>query len=362
MKKSIPVLLMLVLFLGYSACSSSSDDDSGQEQEQELSEEHSSENEEEEEEENGTTVFSSAVEQYGQLSVDGSNIVDKDGNPVQLRGMSFFWSQWIGKYYTPEVVKWLKDDWQCNIVRAALAVEEGGNGYIANPEVEKQKIFTVIDAAIEEGIYVLVDWHSHHAEDYVTEAKAFFAEVAEKYGHHPNIIYEPYNEPLDVSWSATLKPYHEEVIAAIREHDPDNIVVCGTRTWSQRVDEVIGNKIDDANVAYTLHYYAATHKQELRDIAQLALNNDIPLFVTEYGVTQATGDESIDEAEANVWWDFLDQHKISWCNWSIADKEELAAALKPNASTLGGWSADDLTQSGTMVRAEIKKNNPEYTK
>ena len=45
------------------------------------------------------TTYTSVVEEYGQLSVSGNKILDKNGNAIQLRGMSFFWSQWIGKYY-----------------------------------------------------------------------------------------------------------------------------------------------------------------------------------------------------------------------------------------------------------------------
>ncbi|WP_350292262.1 glycoside hydrolase family 5 protein [uncultured Croceitalea sp.] len=305
------------------------------------------------------SAFSSVVEENGQLRILNGVLVNKNNAPVQLRGMSFFWSQWIGKYYTEDTVNWLKNDWQCTVVRAAMAVDEA-NGYLTNSELEKQKVFTVIDAAIKNGLYVIVDWHSHHAEDYLEEAKSFFAEVSEKYGDVPNIIYETYNEPLDVSWTAVLKPYHETIIAEIRKNDPDNLIICGTRTWSQRVDEVIGNKIDDENVAYTLHYYAATHKQELRAIAKSALDNNIPIFVTEYGVSEASGDGSIDNVEAEAWWSFMDENNISWCNWSIADKEELSAALKPNASANGGWPLDMLTTSGTMVREELKKKNPKY--
>lgn len=299
------------------------------------------------------------VSLHGQLHIEGNKILDKNGKEVQLRGMSFFWSQWIGEYYTPETVAWLKDDWQCTIVRAAMAVEDS-EGYITNPETEKEKVFTLIDAAIAEGIYVIVDWHSHHAEDYEAQAKAFFTEVAQKYGNQPNIIYEIYNEPLNVSWNTILKPYHESVIAEIRKYDPDNIVVCGTRNWSQNVDDVIGNKIEDDNVAYTLHYYATTHRQELRDTAQEALDNNIPIFVTEFGTTDASGDGYIDVDEANTWWAFLDENKISWCNWSIANKEESSAALLPNASFTGGWNTSDLTKSGLIVREELKSKNPQF--
>lgn len=301
----------------------------------------------------------SFVSQHGQLQVEGNKIVDQHGNVVQLRGMSFFWSQWMGKYYTAETVKWLKQDWHCTVVRASMGIEDS-EGYIINPQTEKAKIITVIDAAIANGIYVIVDWHSHHAEDYEEEAKLFFTEIAQKYGDHPNIIYELYNEPLDVSWTNILKPYHEAVISEIRKFDPDNIAICGTRNWSQQVNEVIGHEIDDDNVAYTLHYYASTHKQDLRDIAQNALDNDIALFVTEFGTTDYSGDGFIDVQETYTWWNFLDDNAISWCNWSIADKNENSAALKPNSSTIGQWPDSTLTQSGHLVREELRNKNPKF--
>lgn len=323
-----------------------------------LQEEQLEEEELEEDEESGSEPTNvPPVERYGQLSVDGNRIVDQDGNPVRLAGMSFFWSQWIGKYYTPEAVKWLKDDWRCTIVRAAMAVEH--DGYLANPEVEKQKVITVVDAAIEEGLYVLIDWHDHEAENHLEEAKAFFGEMAQRYGDYPNIIYEPYNEPLqDAPWSSVLKPYHQAIIDTIRFHDPDNIVVCGTRTWSQNVDEPANDPIDDENVAYTLHFYAATHKQWLRDRAKAAMDKGIALMVTEFGTTEASGDGFIDKDEMRLWWDFMEKHKISWCNWSIADKQEASAALMPGASPRGGWTADMITKSGNLVKAEIIRHNP----
>ncbi len=353
------------LFLILIACGIGCSSSNGQGSEDSM-EETSTENETAEDpgqipenpDDGGTSMFSSVVEEYGQLSVQGNKLVDQNEEAIQLRGMSLFWSQWIGKYYTPEVVKWLKDDWRCTVVRAALAVEHGG--YLENPETERQKIFTVIDAAIANGLYVIVDWHDHHAEDHLEESIAFFGELAEKYGDYPNVIYEIYNEPLNVSWKNILKPYHEAVIAEIRKHDPDNLIVCGTPNWSQDVEDVIFEKIDDANVMYTLHYYAATHKQELRDKALLALNNNIPIFVTEYGISEASGDGSINQTEAETWWNFLDTHQISHLNWSIADKEELSAALKPGASTSGGWTSDDLTSSGNIVRNHIRDKNTSY--
>lgn len=349
-KTNLLIVCMLIFFVGFSCNSTSSSSDTIAENTTDTTAEEPTSNQ---------PVSGTMVSLHGQLRIEGTNIVDKNNEVVQLRGMSLFWSQWMGKYYTSEVVSWLKKDWQCTVVRAAMGVEDF-DGYITNPDREKQKVFRIIDAAIEQGIYVIVDWHSHHAEDYEEEAKAFFTEVAQKYGNQPNIIYELYNEPLDVSWNTVLKPYHEAVLAEIRKYDPDNIVVCGTRNWSQEVDEVVGNEIDDANVAYTMHYYAATHKQELRAKAQTALDNNLALFVTEFGTTDYSGDGFIDIDESKTWWEFLDDNNISWCNWSVADKEENSAILKPNASSVGEWPDSDITASGLLVREELRSKNPKF--
>jgi endoglucanase len=296
----------------------------------------------------------SPVARYGQLAVRGNRIVDKDGKPVTLRGMSFFWSQWMGQYYTRETVKWLRDDWRCTLVRAAMGVESGG--YLQNPEREKQRIIAVVDAAIALGLYVIIDWHDHKAHQHTAQAQAFFAEMAQRYGKSPNVIYEIYNEPLnDASWAKDIKPYSEAVIRTIRQHDPDNLIICGSRTWSQRVDEASQDPLQGTNIAYSLHFYAATHKESLREIARKALNNGVALMVTEFGLSEASGNGKLDLEETRKWWQFLDENHISWCNWSIADKQEASAALKPGASATGGWPDDKLTPSGAFVRDELRR-------
>jgi endoglucanase len=303
-------------------------------------------------------MVGTAVENYGQLQVTGNKILGKGNTPVQLRGMSLFWSQWIGKYYNAEAIKWLKDDWRCTVVRASMGVGMAEDGYLKNPEREKQKVIDVVDAAIKEGIYVIIDWHDHHAESNTEASKTFFSEMAAKYGDKPNVIYEIYNEPLNVSWNTVIKPYSEAVIAAIRAKDPDNLIICGTGNWSQRVNEAASNQITDPNVAYTLHFYSATHKQSLRDDAIKALSKGAALFVTEFGTSEASGDGTFDKAETNTWFTFLDENKISWCNWSLADKSETSAALKPGASATGGWASSQLSESGIFIRDYLRAKNP----
>ncbi|MDZ7764133.1 MAG: glycoside hydrolase family 5 protein [Melioribacteraceae bacterium] len=297
------------------------------------------------------------VEHFGQLKVDGGNLVDQNGNIVVLRGMSLFWSQWGGQYYNKETIKWLRDDWKCTVIRAAMGVE--GGAYLDNPEAEFQKVKIAIDACIELGIYVIVDWHDHRAEEHLEESKTFFDRVSTEYGNYPNIIYEIYNEPLNVSWNNILKPYSEEIIKIIRANDPDNIIVAGTPNWSQDVEDVINNEIEDDNIAYSFHFYSSTHKQELRDKAAEAINAGIPIFVTEWGMSEANGNGIIDNVSLNEWADFLEANNLSWCNWSIVNKDETSAALLPTTSALSGWTESDLSESGKIIRDYLILMNSE---
>jgi endoglucanase len=302
-------------------------------------------------------IAGSPVDKHGALRIANGKILDKNNQAVQLKGMSLFWSQWSGKFWNAQAIGYLADNWKVSLVRAAMGVEEGG--YLSNKAGEKAKVITVVDAAIAKGIYVIIDWHDHHALQNKAEAIAFFKEMAQKYGKQPNVLFEIFNEPLDDSW-ANLKVYAEDVIKAIRDTGSNNIVIVGTRTWSQRVDEAAENPITKySNVAYTLHYYAAfdPHKQPLRDIAKKAIDKGLTLFVTEFGTCMNDGNGYVDEAESDRWFAFLDQHKISWANWSLNDKNESASALTNNPSGTGPWADNQLTQSGRYIKAKLLGGN-----
>ncbi|MEM7372164.1 MAG: glycoside hydrolase family 5 protein [Bacteroidota bacterium] len=297
--------------------------------------------------------FPSVVKKHGLLRVQGNKIVDQNEEVVSLAGNSFFWSNnnWGGeRYYTPEAVSWLKKDWNTSIVRAAMGVEDDG-GYLSFKLSNKDRVKIIVDAAIAEGLYVIIDWHSHHAEDNPGEAVSFFQEMATLYGAYDNIIYEIYNEPLNVSWDATIKPYAEAVIGAIRAIDSDNLIVVGTPEWSQRVDLAAANPISKyENIAYTLHFYTVHHQQALRDRATAALNSGIALFVTEWGSIGYTQTDP----ETDAWMDWCRQHNISHCNWAVNDKQEEWSILVAGASTVGGWADNQLTDAGKLARSIIR--------
>lgn len=297
----------------------------------------------------------SPVELHGRLQVKGNKIVGAKSDKVaSLAGPSFFWSQWMGQFYTPEAVAWVKNDWKASVVRVAVGIS--GDGYLSNPEAEKKKARTVIDAAIKEGVYVIIDWHDHNAPRHEEQATAFFQEMAKAYGDKPNVIYEIFNEPVgDVSWPEVVKPYSERMVKVIREIDPDNLIIAGSPFWSQAVDVAAADPVKDRNLAYALHFYAGTHKKELRDKGDKAMALGAALFVTEWGTCEASGDGDIDHESVKEWMAWMKKNQLSWCNWSIADKVEGTAALKPGASGTGGWKADMLTPSGALVRGFVRE-------
>jgi hypothetical protein len=295
--------------------------------------------------------YSSVVEENGLLKTSGNRIVNKNGIPVSFAGNSFFWSNtgWGGeRFFNESAVAWLKLDWETTIVRAVLGVDENG-GYLLDKDANKERVKKVIDAAISNGMYVIIDFHSHHAEDHLPEAIEFFTEMATLYGTYDNIIYEIYNEPLKISWPNVLKPYAEAVIQAIRAVDPDNMIIVGTPEWSQQVDKPAADPITISdNIAYTLHFYTVYHKQWLRDRATAALNSGIALFVTEWGSLGYTQNDP----EATLWMDWCRENKISHCNWAVNDKSEEWSIINPGASSTGGWQ--ELTEAGYLARRFVR--------
>ena len=295
-----------------------------------------------------------ALADVSPLSVSGNKIL-AGGKAASFSGNSLFWSNtgWGGeKFYNASTVGWLKSDWKSKVVRVAMGVDEGG-GYLQDPAGNKARAKAVIDAAIANDMYVIIDWHTHHGEQYTSQAIAFFQEIARTYGNRNHVIYEIYNEPLAVSWSGTLKPYAQQVIGAIRAIDPDNLIIVGTPNWSQDVDAASRDPLSGSNIAYTLHFYAGNHSQWLRDKAQTALDNGIALFVTEWGSVNASGDGGVNESETLAWVDFMKAKGISNANWALNDKAEGSSALVPGASATGGWSSAQLTASGTLAKKII---------
>jgi endoglucanase len=301
----------------------------------------------------------SAVEKNGVLHVEKGIVVNQYGTPPQLRGISFSWSTWGGrKYYTPEVVDWLKLDFKVNIIRLAMAVEPD-HGYLQEPDAQCKLITKLIDRAIKNGIYVLVDWHDHHGNLHTKEASQFFVQIAKRYHGVPNVIYEIWNEPKQTTWD-TIKNYALAVIPQIRKYDANNLIIVGSPHWDQDVDIAALDPITNfKNIAYSFHFYASDprHQEGLRAKGDLAIKRGLPLFVTEWGVGEADGNGQFDKDKNEAWLTWLESNKLSWVNWNLTDKQETTAILLPGANEKGKWEKDQLTAAGIYIRKLITRLN-----
>ena len=294
------------------------------------------------------------VKKYGQLQVRGSQLCDQNGQPVVLRGVSLGWHNLWPRFYNKGTVDELTDKWHASVIRAAMGVKIEDN-YLENPTFALQCMTPVIEEAIKDGVYVIIDWHAH--DRYTDKAAEFFGKMSAKCGKYPNVIYELFNEPVEDSWES-LKQYATTVIKAIRANDPDNIILMGCPHWDQDIDKVAASPLEGvSNVMYTVHFYAATHKQYLRDRMQKAVEGGLPVFVSECAGMEASGDGPLNEEEDDKWIDLMERLKISWVNWSLSDKNETCSMLLPRAKADGNWTDDVIKPWGKLVRKTLMKYN-----
>lgn len=302
--------------------------------------------------------YAKPVSESGRLKVQGPYIVDQYGYAVQLKGMSSHGLQWFGQFANINAMRELKDKWGQSIFRAAMYTEEGG--YLSNRKL-KDKVHEIVMAAIELDIYVIIDWHILSDRNplwHLKEAKEFFDEMSKAYAGYPNVLYEIANEPNggDVTWAGVIKPYAEQIIPTIRANDPKGIIIVGTPCWSQDIQDPANDPIKGYNnIAYTLHFYAATHGQYLRDRIDYAMGKGIALFVTEWGAMDASGRGGLDYASTKAWMDLLADKYIGWAAWSLSDSTDSHAILKPGSNPNGGWQDKDLTASGKLVKSYMVK-------
>jgi endoglucanase len=293
------------------------------------------------------------VATHGQLYVSGRYMRDKNNANMNLRGHSFGWSSWWPQYWNANVVNWLTSDFKVDIVRAAMGVDATPGYLTGDMTNQKNLVKTVVDASIAAGVYVIIDWHceaSHQAE-----AVTFFREMAQTYGSQPNVIYEILNEPTTQTW-AQVKSYAAAVIAAIRQYDPDNIIVVGCPQWDQLIRQVADSPLTGySNIMYTVHFYAASHGQWLRDDCSYAISKNIPIFVTECSGMEASGSGAINYTEWEAWFSFMEANSISWLNWSVSDKAgESCSILQPGAPSNGGWTSSQMKESGNYIRTKLR--------
>ena len=301
------------------------------------------------------------VSQHGQLSVKNGQLVDKSGKGYQLRGMSTHGLTWFPEFVNESAFKTLRDDWNTNVVRLAMYVDEWGNGqcYMGNKSGSLELLEKGVDICIKLDMYVIIDWHVLNPGDpskYTNEAKSFFETVSKRYAKYPNVIYEICNEPNGgASWSGNIKPYAEKIIPVIRKNAPNSVIIVGTPTWSQEIEKPLSDPLNYKNVMYAFHFYAATHAG-LRSNVENCVAQGLPVFVSEFGTCDASGGGANDFNETQKWLSYFDKQGISYCNWSICNKDETCSVLRPGTSANGNWSESNLTENGKWMRNWFRKH------
>lgn len=332
--KFLPVVALAMSFAGLAACGSSAKTNA------------------EEVQEDSVTAFVSP------LHVEGTALLNANGDTVVLNGPSLGWHSNWGRFYNEGTIKALKEKWGANITRAAIGAHKSGdcvNTYDADSANAVNLAMKVIDAAIANDMYVICDWHSH--ENTLENAKKFFTVITEKYGDSPNVLYEIWNEPLEIPWQE-IKDYANELIPVIRKNAPNSVVIVGTPKWDQDVDVAAESPIELPNLLYSLHYYAGTHKDWNRDKAEKAIAAGLPIIVSECGSMDHTGDGPIDYESWQQWMDFADKHNLSVLMWDIADKNETCSMIEATASDNGmEWKDEDLKEWAKLAQKTIKERN-----
>lgn len=302
----------------------------------------------------------SPVALNGKLKVSGTQMVNKCGKPIQLRGMSTHGPQWFSSCYCSESLDVMVNDWGISLFRLAMYVSRQENGFVTNKDHWRNWIDQYVDMCGERGIYCLIDWHvlnPGNPNNDIDASKEFWDYMSKKHGAKDHVLFEICNEPNGVDWSV-VKSYAETIIPIIRKNDPNTIIIVGTPTWSQDVDKASQNKLSGDNIMYTLHFYAGSHKEYLRQKAQTALNNGIALFVTEFGTSHASGDKDYSPEETKTWIKWLNERKISWACWSYADKNEVSSSLISGSCKDRKWN--NTSESGTLIKNLLKEDLIEF--
>lgn len=365
----------------------------------------------------------SPVDKWGKLKVAANkngvrSLCDQNGNPVQLRGLSSHGLQWSGVANITEAnMKALRNDWNCNVFRLAIYVDEEG-GYSTNPTHRSRYVENVVKWCADNGMYCLIDWHTltpgnpqdpkyrNRPESGIDLAADFFTYCARRFQNQKHVLYEVCNEPNGVdfkneefggskwpdyykprvTWDDQIKPYCEDMLKIIRSYDENVVVVCGTPHWSQRIQDVVGKEPVDENgkvydnLMYTFHFYAASHNDGRHDETAVkfwdvnfmkfftkgdsaqnipCILSTLPVFVTEWGTTDASGWTNFRPDLADMWLDIFNGkndggQKVSWCNWSFSAEGGACAALKWNDGNMQPMDSKILTESGKYIFGKLK--------
>jgi len=295
---------------------------------------------------------------HGKLHVKGAKLMDEHQNICQLKGISTHNISLYPEYVNEACVAQLTDKFEMSAFRIAMYSAEADEvkGYADGDDAHREKLEKLVlesaEICAKLGIYLILDWHillDYDPNMHTDMAMRFFKNVCPALKKYDNVIYEICNEPnMDTTW-AQITNYANQVIPAIREIDPDKVIIVGTPVWSQRVDEAAKAPLSYPNLVYTLHFYADTHKEDLRNLMVNAIKDGLPVFVSEFGICDASGNGPINEEETRKWIDLMNEYDVSFVLWNLSNKDETSAILAPTCTVTSDFAEEDFSECGKRV-------------
>ena len=294
----------------------------------------------------------------GRLHVEGSQLVDSSGKAVQLKGVSTHGLTWFPDFINENLFRQVSEDWDGNLVRLAMYASV----YTGKDREKSYELMRKgIEAAKAADLYAVVDWHILEQGDpnaQFAEAKDFFERITSDYPDCPNLLFEICNEPNgEADWGDVMR-YANKVIPLIRRNIPEAVILVGTPEWDRNLASALLRPLEYENLMYVLHFYAASHKEGLRDELSTVVEAGLPVFVSECGISESDGDGCLDFESAAEWFTYLNEHKISYAVWSLSDKDETSAFFRPGFDPDSAIRDSDLTDTGLWVRELIRGVDP----
>lgn len=292
------------------------------------------------------TQLSDGVSVHGQLKVSDGKLKDCKGDVYQLRGLSTHGIAWFPEYITEETFASVKQA-GANVIRIAMYTDTE-NGYLADPESNMTLMLQAIEYARLLDMYVIVDWHilsDGDPNENVGAAIQFFNSIASYYPEDPAIIYEICNEPNGVTWESICE-YAEAVFPVIRKQSPNAVIILGTPSYSGDLSDPLLSPFYEENLLYAFHFYAGQH--ENYELLKYAVENNFPVMVSEWGINcDESNQPALEDGEEFV--SYLNQEGISWCAWSLCNKDEVFSILQPECEAISDWKDEDMTDVGRII-------------
>ena len=313
-----------------------------------------------------TSVVNARPSINGKLHVEGTALIDEKGNQVVLKGASTHGLTWFPQYVNSKLFRQLSTEWNTNLVRLAMYSYDYMNG---DREKNLEILRKGVKYAIENDMYVMVDWHiliDNNPVEHLAEAIEFFNMMAKEYADVPNVIFEICNEPNgDCTWE-DIKEYSNIIIPVIRRHKPDALILIGTPNYDREIQFPAKDPVSFDNVMYSFHFYATSHREDAQAKLREVVGSGTPIFITESGLCEASGDGKIDFESVKVWYSLLDSLHLSYTIWSLSNKEEESAMIKDNSPAVESLTDNDLTLSGQFAKhifqgKDIAEITLEYT-